>query len=274
MTIKHVLVHLDSQRNLAATAEAACSLATSSQAHVTGFYVIPHINIPTYAESRIPTDIVKVHDEAAEVVANDAGSEFARIAEKAGCKHDWISVKGYADRLIIERARYTDIVVMGQAQPTKKPSPHSVAVENHVIMGCARPVLMIPGKGVSGQLGNRVVVAWNGSRESVRALNDAMPFLEKAANVEVLAIDPGKDDGDLPGAEICQYLARHGVNAEAASVKSRGSTTDTLLEYARDNSANMVVMGAYGHSRLREFVLGGATYNMLQKSDVAILMSH
>ena len=273
MTIKHILVHLDSQRNLVATAEAACSLAAASQAHVTGFYVIPHINIPTYAESRIPSDIVKVHDEAAQVAADDAGSEFDRIAGNAGCSHDWQSVKGYADRLIIDRARYTDIVIMGQSRASKA-SPHTVAVENHVIMGCARPVLMIPAKGISGRLGNRVVVAWNGSRESVRAINDAMPFLEGAANVEVLTIDPGRNDGDIPGADICQYLARHDVNAEAATAKSRGTTTDTLLNYARDNNADMVVMGAYGHSRLREFVLGGATYNMLQKSDVAILMSH
>jgi len=133
---------------------------------------------------------------------------------------------------------------------------------------------MIPRNGVDGAIGSRVLVAWNGSREAVRAVNDAMPLLEKARHVEVLTIDPGKDDGDIPGADICQYLARHGVNAEAASAKSQGSTTETLLTYARDNSASLVVMGAYGHSRLREFVLGGATYNMLQHSYVPVLMSH
>ncbi len=273
MAIKHILVHLDEQRHLKATAEAACNIAAASDAHVTGFYTIPRISIPTYAESRIPTEVVAAHDQAAEEEAVKAEKEFASIAGNAGCLYDWQAVKGYADKLINDQARYTDMVVMGQASPSK-PSPHSVAVENHVIMGCARPVLIIPRVGVSGEIGNRVLVAWNGTREAVRAVNDAMPLLERAKHVEVLTIDAGRDDRDIPGADICQYLARHGVNAEAASVKKQGSTTDTLLSYAKDNSASLVVMGAYGHSRLREFVMGGATYNMLQNADVSVLMSH
>ena len=273
MAIKHILVHLDGQRHLATTAEAACGLAAACGAHATGFYVIPHINIPTYAESRIPSDIVKIHDEAAELEAASAAEEFNSIAGNAGCEADWLSVKGFADRLLIERARYTDLVIMGQASPSK-PSPHAVAIENHVIMGCARPVLMVPRNGIQGEIGNRALVAWNGSREAVRAVNDAMPLLERSKHVTVLTIDAGRDDRDIPGADICHYLARHGVNAEAASVKKTASTTETLLGYAKDNSASLVVMGAYGHSRLREFVLGGATYNMLQHADVPVLMSH
>lgn len=273
MAIKHVLVHLDSQRNLKSTAEAACGIAAASDAHVTGFYTIPRISIPTYAESRIPAEVVKAHDEAAEEEASKAEKEFATIAGNAGCLMDWQAVKGYADKLINDQARYTDLVVMGQASPSK-PSPHAVAVENHVIMGCARPVMMIPRAGIDGAVGNRILVAWNGSREAVRAVNDAMPLLERAKHVEVLSIDAGRDDRDIPGADICQYLARHGVNAEAATVKKKASTTETLLARAKDSSANLVVMGAYGHSRLREFVLGGATFNMLQHADVAVLMSH
>ncbi len=273
MSIKHILVSLDGQRNLAATAQTACDTAADYGAHVTGFYVIPRVSIPTYAESRIPEEIVRAHDEAARKDAEAAGKEFKAIADAAGCSNDWLAVKGYPESLVIDRARYSDIVIMGQARASK-PSPHSVAVENSVIMGCARPVVMIPKDGLSGRLGERVVVAWNGSREAVRAINDAMPLLEKATSVSVLTIDPGKDDGDVPGAEICQYLARHGVQAEASTVKSKNSTTETLLAHAKDNGANLVIMGAYGHSRLREFVLGGATYNMLQYADVAVLLSH
>jgi nucleotide-binding universal stress UspA family protein len=127
-------------------------------------------------------------------------------------------------------------------------------------------------------MGNRIVVAWSGSRESVRAVSDAMPFLRRAKEVIVLAINPrhGPDGhGDIPAADISLHLARHGVRADAQDITTdQIEVGDVLLSRAADESADLVVMGAYGHSRFRELILGGATRHLLQHMTVPILMSH
>jgi len=143
-------------------------------------------------------------------------------------------------------------------------------------LGVGRPVLIVPRYGTFETVGERVLVAWNGSREATRAVHDALPLLKLASSVTVLSIDPEHDTGDrIPGADIALHLARHGVAAEGMSTVGLDiSVGDLLLSRAADLGADLIVMGAYGHSRVRELVLGGATRHILQHMTVPVLMSH
>jgi len=143
-------------------------------------------------------------------------------------------------------------------------------------LGVGRPVLVVPRYGTFETVGQRVLIAWNGSREATRAVNDAIPILKMATKVTVLSVDPeGEPDRRLPGADLALHLARHGIAAEAESTQALDiGVGDVLLSRAADLGADLIVMGAYGHSRLREMMLGGATRHLLQHMTVPVLMSH
>jgi nucleotide-binding universal stress UspA family protein len=147
-----------------------------------------------------------------------------------------------------------------------------------VVLESGRPVVVIPFIGAPQTIGKRVMVAWNASRESVRAVNDALPVLVQSDTVEVLAINPPAGetgDGDIPCADICLHLARHGVNAVAESMQAADiSVGDVLLSRAADRGVDLIVMGAYGHSRFREIVLSGVSRRLFNHMTVPVLFSH
>jgi nucleotide-binding universal stress UspA family protein len=167
-------------------------------------------------------------------------------------------------------------LILGQAVAEEEDVPAGFA--EHVVLAAGRPVLMIPYAGQPAALGERVLVAWNASRESTRALTDALPLLQRAAQVDVLTVNarPGRDGhGEMPGADIALYLARHGVSANVHPTHGEDiGVGEWLLSRAADLGTDLIVMGAYGHSRLREMVLGGATRTILQSMTVPVLMSH
>jgi nucleotide-binding universal stress UspA family protein len=148
----------------------------------------------------------------------------------------------------------------------------------NVMLASGRPVLAIPYAGQFEQIGERVLVAWNASREATRAVNDALPLLMGAKAVTILAVNPKhgiEGHGDVPAADIALHLARHGVKAEAAHTIAKDiSEGDALLSYAADLGADLIVAGGYGHSRAREMVFGGATRTLLQEMTVPMLLSH
>ena len=176
-------------------------------------------------------------------------------------------------------ARYADLTVLGQPDPENdRDGAGMEAVFTHVLMTAGRPVLAVPHSGTFERIGERVLVAWNASREATRAVNDALPLLRMASKVTVLAIDPkhGIDGhGDVPAADICLHLARHGVKAEAAHTVAKGmGDGDVLLSYAADLGADTIVCGGYGHSRIREMVFGGVTRALLEEMTVPVFISH
>jgi nucleotide-binding universal stress UspA family protein len=172
--------------------------------------------------------------------------------------------------------RYFDLTVVGQGIDLDDPTGALTVLPEELALSIGRPVLVVPRYGTFPALGDHVLVAWNASREAARAVNDALPFLRRAQRVTVLSVDPGDHpDQRIPSADITLHLARHGVNAVAAQTRSADiSVGDTLLSRAADIEADLIVCGAYGHSRLREMVLGGATRHLLQHMTVPVLMSH
>jgi nucleotide-binding universal stress UspA family protein len=146
------------------------------------------------------------------------------------------------------------------------------------LLYCGGPVMIVPYMGPAATFGERVIVAWDASREAARAVNDALPLLKRAKQVGVVSVNPRPwpfAHGEEPGADIGLHLARHGVKVEVQRVEGRDiDTANAILSHVADRSADLLVMGGYGHSRLRELVLGGVTRTILTEMIVPVLMSH
>jgi len=175
-------------------------------------------------------------------------------------------------------ARYVDLTILGQLNPDRGDANLIRPRPEHVTLASGRPVLVVPYTGHFETLGRRVLIGWNATREATRAVNDAMPLLMAADVVTVLTIDAreGPDaHGELPGADISLHLARHGVKTTIECTVSAGiQAGEVLLSRAADLGADLLVIGAYGHSRVRELLLGGATRSILQSMTLPVLMSH
>ena len=272
MALKDILVHLDNQESCQLRLDAAIRLAQTHDAHVSALYVIPDIVVPTSAEVHIPTEILQ--EQEARAQAEKSGEHFRQVLDRNGCNGEWHCSKGFADQQIQRHARYTDLIVLGQSKDESFLSAYA-DLPDQVVMGSARPVLFVPYIGTRNTLGKRIMVAWNGSREAVRAVNDALPLLQTAEFVDVVAVNPPDSAGDIPTADICLHLARHDVRAEASQTVAKDiDVGDVLLSRAADHDIDLIVMGAYGHTRLRESILGGVTKNLLEHMTVPVLMSH
>jgi nucleotide-binding universal stress UspA family protein len=214
--------------------------------------------------------------EYREQQAETARTAFEETTKREGINAEWRCTEGGLIDKLYESARYADLVILGQHNPDDQDANQGLA--DRLVLEVGRPCLVIPYIGARETLGQCVLVAWNARREAVRAVNDALPILQTADRVVVLAVNPTygeSGEGDIPSADICLHLARHGVKAEAESAVAQDiDVTSLLLSHTADLGADMMVMGAYGHSRLREMVLGGVSREMLQTMTVPVLMSH
>ena len=171
-----------------------------------------------------------------------------------------------------------DVVVIGQRDPDTREIAGPNHMPDHVLLSAGRPVLVVPHVGTYPSVGKRVMVAWDGSLPAARAVNDALPILRGAEKVNVITVyrhDVSADAGREPGERICRHLARHGIAARSQHFRANGiGTGDLILSRAADEGTDLIVMGAYGHARWRELVLGGVTLHMLKHMTVPVLMFH
>ncbi len=189
-----------------------------------------------------------------------------------------VTVTGRVTALVAERAAFADLVVQPAPQGTAQAALAEVVIEAALFQGKA-PVLILPdGADLSAAASpRRIMLAWNQSAEALNAAKVALPFLQAADLVDVTVVDPPLSGGERsdPGGPLCQFLARHGVKVEVSVLaRSLARVSDVLARHAMDTNADMMVMGAYGHSRLREAVLGGATREVLQNTRIPVLMAH
>ncbi len=187
-----------------------------------------------------------------------------------------VAQMGSIATLVAMRARFCDLVVLPKPYGNDDTADAEAVVEAALFDGMA-PVMIVPESGVVADQGRRVVVAWNQSTESLAAIRRALPVLQQAETVNIAIIDPPRQSPERsdPGGALGQWLARHGVHCEVSVLaRTESRISDTILRHARDIDADMVVMGAYGHSRLRQAILGGATRNMLESATVPVLMAH
>ena len=279
MALKNLLVHVDDTKACAARVRAAIDLAIAHEAHLSGVYVISDPSPATFAGGYLPPETLEVLQQGARERAEAALARFTDAA-----KRNQISFETRIDRVLYTavadalatHARYADVAILGQADPDDGGGPRDLPEE--VTLASGRPSLVIPYIGPAATLGQRVTVAWDASREAARAVNDALPILERAQAVGVVTVNPGETPfghGEQPGADIALHLARHGIKVEVQRIESREiDVANIILSHIADQSSDLLVMGAYGHSRLRELVLGGVTRTILRDMTVPVFMAH
>jgi len=173
------------------------------------------------------------------------------------------------------RARYCDLVVVGQTNPDESSPAVMDDFPEYMILNSGRPILVVPYAGEFKNIGKRPLVAWDGSRAATRAITDAIPFLRDADLVHVAIVNPkGDTHGDQPGADLASYLARHGIKLEVSVQRTKLDIGNAILSLAADLNSDMLVMGGYGHSRFKEMIMGGATRSILESMTIPALMSH
>jgi nucleotide-binding universal stress UspA family protein len=279
MMYKNLLVQVDDSRGCARRVACAIDLAAAHDAHLTGLYVLAEASPAAFAQGFPPELMSDVQQQS----RAQAEAALARFGDAA--RRNQVAFESRIDRVlyteiadaVATNARYADLAILGQHDPDDAASGPSYLPEE-VVLGCGRPVLIVPYIGPAASFGERVIVAWDASREAARAVNDALPLLKRARQVGVVSVNPRPwpfAHGEEPGADIGLHLARHGVKVEVQRVEGRDiDTANAILSHVADQSADLLVMGGYGHSRLRELILGGVTRTILTEMIVPVLMSH
>nr|WP_246519845.1 universal stress protein [Ancylobacter lacus] len=261
-----------------ATADYAVSLAAKLDAHLTGVAVSYAIDVPPIYTEAFSTDFLEVQREESKRLAAEALARFGEAARSMGLSGEIRTVDGTlggAAEQIGVMARLYDLTVIAQAD-LEQPGSEEVIAEA-VLFDSGRPVLLVPQKQARPFSARRIMVAWDGGRAAARAVAEARPFFHKAELVEAVVVQSGHaKHNDLPGADLARHLARHEKNVELRRLVPEGDDgiVDTLLKEVAARHIDLLVMGGYGHSRLREFVLGGVTRDMLERMTVPLLLAH
>jgi nucleotide-binding universal stress UspA family protein len=276
MSYKTILVHIDPGKRCSARVDVAIRLARQHDAHLVALHALAPFEPPGYVIAEIGPAIIEAQQRLAATEMGRTEAEFTKQASAAGLRNiEWrTAVDDPVDAMTLH-ARYADLVVIGQAG-TSDDSHVATNFPERLVLASGRPVLILPSVGSFATVGKRILVAWNPSRWAARAVTDAIPLLRLADSVHVMAVNPkAGEHGAVAGADIGLYLARHGVRVDVKT--DHGAEIDVgneLLSRAADLDADLIVMGGYGHSRLTEWVLGGATRTILASMTAPVLMSH
>lgn len=274
MAYKEILVHVDDGPRARVRLELAAGLAVRFQSRLIALNVRDQTLLTPRVTGKFGGELNRIRAAGDQEAAERVKAMAESVEAGPGVDREWRDVSGLLAETVALHARYADLVVIGQPESgTEGPR-----LADDLILAVGRPVLVVPYAGRFPETGHRVLIAWNGSREATRAVHDALPLLAAAKVVHVMAINPGHGmagHGDVPGADICLHLSRHGVNAVCEHVAADDlKAGEMLLSRAADEDADLLVMGGYGHSRLREMVLGGTTRHMLDSMTVPVLFSH
>jgi nucleotide-binding universal stress UspA family protein len=270
--IKDVLVNLSLDTDRDPARDFAISLAREFDAHLTGIALECEPSVPGTLFDGAVASITATYRAQNRKIAQSAKDRFDSATSGLMAEARIVDTGAVdAGTVFAEIARNHDLSVVGQAQPDSDVM-HDLIIEG-ALFGSGRPVLVVPYIHRTGLKLDRVMVCWDGSHNAARAIADAMPILKRAGSIDVLTIQERKNE--LVGTGIAQHLARHALKVEVKQiVASDVDTPNVILSCASDLSTDLIVMGGYGHSRLREFVLGGATHGMLENMTVPTLMAH
>jgi nucleotide-binding universal stress UspA family protein len=255
--------------------KAALSLALKFDAHLEVLHLRadPSTLVPIVGEGMsgaLVEQMIESMTQAVETRARRAREAYDRLAAEASNVVTWREVVGPGPDNVASAGRLTDLVVM--ARPSGEDSLTQTALLDAAIFDTGRPVMMVPAS-YSGPVGDNMVVAWNGTAQSARAVAASLPFLRKARQVTVLTV--GDEDRPAPAVALGAYLSRHKIDAQVVRLEmGSGPIGRALLDRIASLSADMVVMGGYGHSRLREMILGGTTRYVLANAVLPVMMAH
>jgi nucleotide-binding universal stress UspA family protein len=275
--IKDLIVNLSVAGGRDVAGPYALSLAETFDAHAAAIAFSYDPVIPATVMGGIPASLIDQQRTDNDKAAADAVARFDAAAKREGISFESrvmsASVPGAAD-MFGTMARRFDLSVVAQTD-TDRLAPDEVIVEG-ALFGSGRPVVVVPYIQKTGVTLDRVMIAWDASRNAARAVADALPLLAKAKAIDVVLVASERPKSDeIEGADIGQHLARHDLDVEVKRIVATGtSVADTLLSHAADTGADFMVMGGYGHSRLRQFILGGVTRGILSSMTIPVLMSH
>lgn len=276
MTYRTVVVHVDQARNSDARIALAAQLAQQEGSHLVG---VALTGIPRYMRSGGLFEgsgvFIEDYMKHAGKRANEALARFETLTAHAGlASREQRRLDEDANAGLCLQARLADLLVLGQADPADNEESGLIQdLPEYVVLHCGRPVLLVPRAGRFDNIGQRPLVAWNGSMEAAKAATAALPLLRRAAEVTLAVFGAANNDGE-PGSDMALYLARHDVKVRVEHRPMSADAGHAILSLAADRAADLLVMGAYGHSRFRELMLGGATRTILATASLPVLMVH
>ncbi len=273
MNYHTITVCLDQDESSKRLMEFAIGVAAQQDAHLKGLYLsyIPPVIYDLYGGLG---PLVVEWDRQDEERRNTYEGLLRRSAGLAGVNVDWVVCRDLSWRLAMAHTRTADLTIIGQRIPGR--TDLSQGFYDSLVLKTGRPVLFLPHACNIPTAFDEILVAWDGGREAARAIADALPFLRKARHVSVLSVARSRNQGEeLPDIDIAAYLARHKIKADVERNDNVSiDPAQWLLSRASDAGADLLVMGAYGHSRVSEIALGGVTRSIMQEMTLPVLMSH
>jgi nucleotide-binding universal stress UspA family protein len=275
--VRDIVVNLSVSKGGGPAGDYAVSVASALNAHLAGVAFVFDPIVPVSAAGYIPAEVIEQQQADNEAGAKAAIVRFGEATRRAGLSAEPLTISASlagAGEQFGRIARRFDLSVVGQAEPEAGTIDDIIA--ETTLFESGRPMIVVPYIQKAPLKLDKVMVCWDGSRQAARAIGDAMPLLAKAGRVEItiIANEPGKQH-EIEGADMGQHLARHGLKIDVQRIPGGDiDVADALLSHAADSGADFMVMGGYGHSRLREFVLGGVTRSIFRSMTVPTLMSH
>ncbi len=274
-----IVVFIDGRAETANILNFAATLAQEHSARLVSVFMQPRPTVTTaetFARGEGIRSLGEVHQAQLDRIEANYRAQFEDVVRRHGIRSEseWRSLPYFSSEVGVH-AYYADLVVIARPESAgQTASPPGLA--ESLVMSSGRPIIVFPPRGTVSRI-NRILVAWNATRESIRAVADTMPLLVKAKAVEVLVVDHQRrpeGHGQEPGADIARHLARHGARVEVLRLSSDGKDVGRLLlSQAAAFGADLLVMGAYGHTQLREWIFGGVTRTVLYEADLPVLMS-
>jgi nucleotide-binding universal stress UspA family protein len=275
--VKDIIVNLSVTKEGSVVGNYAVSVAEALQAHLTAVAFIYDPVVPISGAGYIPAEVIEMQRDDNETAAAAAIKSFTAATDRARISAESLmtnaSLAGAGDQFA-RMARRFDLAIVGQAQPDI--SSLEQIIGETTLFESGRPVLMVPYIQKAPFKTDNVMMCWDGSRTAARAVADAIPLIGNGSRIEIVIVanERGKQD-EIEGADIGQHLARHGLKVDVHRIVGGNiDVGDALLSHAADSGADLMVMGGYGHSRLREFVLGGVTRSIFETMTVPVLISH
>jgi len=280
MAYRDILVHLDYTKACPERISAAAALAKRTDASLKGVALALQSTINSYLGIPLKSDLDEKQKKAIEEAAESIIAEFETVVKDVGIEYSSEIIRSGATQAPAQlafHARHADITVMGQPNPDLESATFLESLYEGVLFGSGRPVYLIPYYGRIDVHNRNAVIAWDGGKKAARAVRDAIPLLKGRGKTTVLVINPETRSGahgNKPGHDIAEYLRHHGIDAKVDSFSNYDISPDTLiLNYLADQGADLLVMGAYGHSRLREKAFGGVTNSIVHQMTTPVLMS-
>jgi len=277
MAPRDILLLLDLDDKPSASMEFAIDLAQRSTAHLTAIALAVDPVVTGFVVAPVPVDLIEGARADARRTADAVAKRFDEQARLAGISREiriHEVLMGGIPQGFVASARLSDLIIIGQEDPDHPEPLRDLLIETALYEGVA-PVLVVPYIAKASFKMEKVLVAWDGSRPAARAIHDSISFLPEGAEITILMIGNATKQIGEPGADLATWLSRHGLSVSLKSLPGAGvPVADTILNYATDLGYDVVVMGAYGHSWIREALIGGATRDVLRTMTVPVLMAH